>query len=117
MSSKRTPYPPKTPAFEVGIGRHADLWFLGIKPSVSYELLVAVGGRALSGWSIEALDESTGVTVLANFDNASHEQASQTAIALTIGMARETGKSGVYSPVVVEMAFNTAPFTALQPYI
>lgn len=113
MSRNRNLHPPYSPRFEVGIGRHANQWFVNVKSSVSTELLVAAGGQALSGWTVEALDEITGATVLASLVDTTYEQASQTAVALTIGIARETGKSGIYSPAVVDMVADTALINAL----
>lgn len=116
MSKNREPYPERKPVFEVGIGHYENHWFVGIKPPISSELLTAAGGNAIRGWAVEDLEgKDTGATVLRKYTNANQELAMQTGVTLVIGLARETGKSPVFSAAVVEMEFDTAPFQSLQP--
>jgi hypothetical protein len=116
MTHSRKPYPEPKPAFEVGIGHYDHHWFVGIRPPISSELLDAVGENAVKGWYVEEFDgEITGATLLRKSTSATEKVAATAAIALTIGLSRETGKSAVYYPAPVAMAFNTAPFPQLQP--
>ncbi len=109
-------YPPKPePIHTIGVGEYEGHFFVGVFPPINKATLDAAGEIGLKGWAIEDIDGSiTGATTLRKRTRMTEGLARRAAISLTIGIARETGKSTVFLPQLIEMGFGTAPFEGFQ---